>query len=75
MTAIHPTGAFGQSVASTGKIRSRIRTLYTGERQLQTGPGEDPPSQQSIPGMEPDLPTLSNLNFQTRPIHSATKKF
>lgn len=34
----------------------RIPTLYPGERQLPTGPGEDPPSQPSMPGMEPDLP-------------------
>jgi DNA-binding transcriptional regulator YhcF (GntR family) len=36
----------------------RIPTLYPGERQLPTGPGEDPPSQPSIEGMEPDLPAL-----------------
>ena len=29
-----------------------------GERQLPTGPGEDPPSQPAIDGMEPDLPSL-----------------
>ena len=28
------------------------------ERQLPTGPGEDPPSQPAIEGMEPDLPSL-----------------
>lgn len=38
-----------------GQLR-RIPTLYPGERQLPTGPGEPPPSQPSIPGMEPDLP-------------------
>jgi len=37
----------------------RIPTLYPGERQLPTGPGEDPPSQPCIPGMEPDLPALT----------------
>lgn len=37
----------------------RIPTLYPGERQLPTGPGEDPPSQPSMPSMEPDLPSLS----------------
>jgi hypothetical protein len=36
----------------------RIPTLYPGERQLPTGPGEDPPSQPSIEGLEPDLPAL-----------------
>lgn len=37
----------------------RIPTLYPGEQQLPTGPGEDPPAQPSIPGLEPDLPALS----------------
>lgn len=37
----------------------RIPTLYPGERQLPTGPGEDPPSQPSFSGLEPDLPSLS----------------
>jgi hypothetical protein len=37
----------------------RIPTLYPGERQLPTGPGEDPPAQPSISGMEPDLPALT----------------
>ena len=36
----------------------RIPTLMPGERQLPTGPGEDPPSQPAIDGMEPDLPSL-----------------
>jgi hypothetical protein len=36
----------------------RIPMLYPGERQLPTGPGEDPPSQPNLPGMEQDLPTL-----------------
>lgn len=36
----------------------RIPTLYPGERQLPTGPGEEPPSQPSIEGLEPDLPAL-----------------
>lgn len=41
-----------------GDLR-RIPTLYPGERQLPSGPGEEPPSQPSIEGLEPDLPTLS----------------
>lgn len=36
----------------------RIPTLYPGERQLPTGPGEAPPSQPSIEGLEPDLPAI-----------------
>ena len=38
----------------------RIPTLYPGEQQLPTGPGEDPPNQPTIPGLEPDLPTISH---------------
>jgi hypothetical protein len=37
----------------------RIPTLYPGERQIPIGPGEDPPAQPCIPGMDPDLPALS----------------
>jgi len=37
----------------------RIPTLYPGEMQLPSGAGEDPPSQPSIPGLEPDLPALT----------------
>ncbi|MCE3601997.1 helix-turn-helix domain-containing protein, partial [Massilia sp. P8910] len=37
----------------------RIPTLYPGEMQLPSGPGGEPPSQPSIPGMEPDLPALT----------------
>lgn len=36
----------------------RIPTLYPGEMQLPSGPGEEPPSQPAIPGMEPDMPAL-----------------
>jgi Helix-turn-helix domain len=35
----------------------RIPVMAPGERQLPLGPGLDPPSQPSIPGMELDLPT------------------
>lgn len=34
-----------------------IPALLPGERQLPTGPGETPPSQPMLEGMEPDLPT------------------
>lgn len=36
----------------------RIPTLYPGERQLPTGPGEEPPSQPALDGLEPDLPHI-----------------
>jgi len=38
----------------------RIPTLYPGEQQLPTGPGEDPPNQPTIPGLEPDLPARTD---------------
>lgn len=37
----------------------RLPMLYPNERQLPTGPSGEPPSQPSIPGMEPDLPALT----------------
>ena len=37
----------------------RLPTLYPGERQLPSGHGEEPPSQPTLPDMEPDLPTIS----------------
>ena len=33
-----------------------IPAIFPGERQLPTGPGEDPPSPPFIDGLEPDLP-------------------
>jgi DNA-binding transcriptional MocR family regulator len=46
------------ALALEGTDLKRIPVLYPGERQLPTGPGEDPPSQPSIPDMEPDLPSI-----------------
>ncbi|MBF0562411.1 MAG: helix-turn-helix domain-containing protein [Alphaproteobacteria bacterium] len=36
----------------------RIPVLFPGETQLPAGDGLPPPSQPSLPGMEPDLPAL-----------------
>jgi hypothetical protein len=36
----------------------RIPTLYPGERQLPVGPGEPPPTQAELTGMESDPPAL-----------------
>jgi hypothetical protein len=40
----------------------RIPILYPGEEQLPAGAGEDPPSQPSIPGLEPNLPSITYAN-------------
>lgn len=40
----------------------RIPTLYPGEQQLPSGAGEDPPSQPSMEGLEPDLPVLQQFD-------------
>jgi len=37
----------------------KIPTLYPGEHQLPSGPGEAPPSQPFLPDMELDLPALT----------------
>lgn len=39
----------------------RVPVLRTGEFQLPTGPGEEPPSQPAIEGMEPDLPAIKEI--------------
>jgi hypothetical protein len=43
----------------------RIPTLYPGERQLPMGPGQEPPSQPSLTGLEPDLPSIGQINPDT----------
>jgi len=40
----------------------RIPVLHPGERQLPSGAGEDPPSQPTLEGMEPDLPAVSRVS-------------
>lgn len=37
----------------------RLPKLYADERQLPAGDGLPPPSEPSLPGLEPDLPTVS----------------
>ena len=39
----------------------QLPVLSTGEQQLPTGNGEDPPAQPSFEGMEPDLPQMKRL--------------
>ena len=34
----------------------RIPALFSGEMQLPTGPGNEPPAQALLGGLEPDLP-------------------
>lgn len=38
----------------------QIPVLARGERQLPSGPGEEPPSQPSIDGLEPELPSVQS---------------
>ncbi len=42
----------------------QIPVLSKGEQQLPSGPGEDPPSQPSIDGLEPDLPSVQSQRGQ-----------
>ena len=46
-------------VALEGPPLRRIPVLFSGEQQLPSGPGEEPPSQPMLEGLEPDLPALS----------------
>lgn len=41
----------------------RIPVLFPGERQLPTGPGLPPPSQPSLDGLEPDLPSTEGAEL------------
>lgn len=50
------------------ELRRITTTIYPGDRQLPTGPGEDPPSQPHITGMEPDLPTRKKAEPDTSEI-------
>ena len=36
----------------------QIPALYPGDQQMPSGPGEDPPSQPALDGMDPDLPAV-----------------
>lgn len=54
-----------EALLGHGDLRS-IPTLYPGERQLPSGPGETPPSQPNLEGLEPDLP---HIDPETGEIH------
>lgn len=54
-----------EALLGHGDLR-RIPTLYPGEQQLPTGPGEEPPSQPALDGLEPDLP---HIDPETGEIH------
>lgn len=54
-----------EALLGHGDLR-RIPTLYPGEQQLPSGPGEEPPSQPAFPGFEPDLPAITEHNGQPR---------
>lgn len=59
------------AVSLSNSALRQIPSLFPGERQLPTGAGEEPPSQPSIPGMEPDLP---NLEYGPDPWESRRKE-
>ena len=46
-----------------GQLR-QIPSLFVGERQLPTGPGEDPPAQPALPGLDVDLP-ITTIDKET----------
>ena len=47
-----------QEDAKTGQSLRQIPVLFSGERQLPSGPGEDPPAQPALDGLEHDLPNI-----------------
>lgn len=50
----------------------RIPRMLPGEQQLPTGDGLPPPSEPSLPGMEPDLPALREEERSGEPISVGT---
>lgn len=58
------------STLDTTDLR-RIPVLYPGEQQLPAGPGEPPPSQPMLDGLEPDLPFLQAETPVKSPKNSA----
>lgn len=48
----------------TQPVLRKLPRMFPGERQLPTGPGEDPPSQPSLDGLEPDLPARSDGHLE-----------
>lgn len=54
-----------QEMAAIETPLRRIPTLYPFERQLPTGPGEPPPSQPNLPELEPDLPSIVQIDPET----------
>lgn len=50
----------------------RIPTLMPGERQLPCGPGDEPPSQPHIEGLEPDLPAIIQQDGQQWEVDKTT---
>lgn len=64
------------AAALAGPPLRRVPVLFPGERQLPTGPGEDPPAQPSLDGLDPDLPSIKSINIKhggkTRRVDPAT---
>lgn len=50
----------------------KIPVLHPSETQLPTGPGEDPPSQPSIPGFERELPAIQTAADPWANLRNAT---
>lgn len=51
-------GSEQEPTALDGPELRRLPILRYGDRQLPSGPGETPPAQPSIDGLEPDLPNI-----------------
>jgi hypothetical protein len=52
-----------QDEVDTVPLRRIPHLMHPGERQLPTGPGQEPPSQPTIEGMEPDLPSIQRGGY------------
>ena len=49
-----------QEEAQNDQRLRQIPVLFSGERQLPSGPGAEPPAQPTLNGLEPDLPSIQH---------------
>lgn len=47
---------------------NQLPKVFSGERQLPSGDGLEPPSEPALPGMEPDLPALREPERRAEPL-------
>lgn len=54
-----------QATLAGPELKRIPHLMHPGERQLPMGPGQEPPSQPSLIGLEPDLPSIGQIDPDT----------